>query len=248
MTHFVSVISLFLWGLTSILSAQNTRVPLSLKTINFCVYPIGSAQWNDLFYERQPGVFEKLRFWAFERSPTHRYTGTFPINFYHQQKNTEGILSYQIVAQAHPDDSSDKHLLFFIPTEVWNDGKRNELFEVASMKDSITLFPINTIRFLNATGSKLEGAFGKKSISLKRGISVPFSLEDLYKDEVFIGLSVQHEGELHKVLQNRWRFYPDYRELIILLPPKNAGSFRIQAYRLSQHKEEIQHQATGGTK
>jgi len=223
------------------LFAQNAsnRSQVSLR---FSVYPIGSADWDQVYYQQSPGNYEKVTFWTLERSPEHRFRGALPVRFYHQSTDDEGQIFYQPIATAKIDRQQEQLLFFFIPKS--SPSETGELFDIAILDDSIRSFPLNTITFLNATGANLEGIFGKQKIILGKGISTPYQLEDLYEDEVLIGLAIQYEGDYRKVLQNRWVFYPDNREIVVLLPPRNRNSFRIQAYRLSQHQESL-HRTAG---
>ncbi len=209
-------------------------------TIDFSVYPIGKTNWRDLYYQKKSGVYETLTFWSYERSPKHPYEGPLPIAFYRKEENPDpnGLPFYRTVATVQVPQTSDQQLLFFIPIAPDADAGGKE-FHIVSLDESERNFPLDTITFINATGANLEGVFGNKPLFLKKGVSAPYDLTPFYSDETLIGLAVQFDGSLQKVLHSKWSFYPNYREIILLLPPKKSGSLRIQAFRITQHKEEI---------
>ena len=245
MNHrLLRVVSLYSlsFSLASIpLAAQSPESGAPRAKVEFAVYPVGSGGWDDVYYQAAPGVFEPLSFWAFERSPAHEFEGVLPIQFYREDRDEEGNPSYQAVATAPTVQGSDRLLFFFLPRNEGS-GDASRGFQVVAMDDRLSRFPLNTITFFNATGATLEGTLGNEPLYLQRGISAPYRLDDDWEDEIFVGLAVRFEGGVRKVLQNRWRFYPDYREIIILMPPRIPGSFRIEAFRLTQHAEEIRPQ------
>jgi hypothetical protein len=229
----------FLLVFTSLLSpliaAQNTPAPQT-HSFEFSVYPIGKYDWDALHYESSPGSFEPIIFWPFERSPKHEYEGVLPLNIYTSQVNEAGESEWKVVAQAQLNPRANPQLLFFIPV-IGEDSMAG--LQIVGLEDDLDSFPLDTITFFNATGANLEGVFGNKPIFLKTGLSSPYRLSDYYEQETLIGLAVHYEGEFKRVLQSKWIFREDYREIILLLPPKRAGSLKIRAVRIPQHKEEI---------
>ena len=236
---FLSVLLLVLGAIPTI-HAQTNSNPSPTITIDFSVYPIGKKNWRDIYYQTKPGEYKALTFWSYERSPKHEYEGTLPIEFYRKTENPdpEGPPLYRRVATTSLDSRSDEQLLFFIPVSSPAEDDDKE-FQLIPLDENTPHFPLDSLTFVNATGANLEGVFGNKPVFLKQGVSTPYDLGSFYKDETLIGLAVQFEGRLHKVLHSKWSFYPNYREIILLLPPKKSGSLRIQAFRITQHKEEI---------
>ncbi|MCG8525640.1 MAG: hypothetical protein MI748_04615 [Opitutales bacterium] len=218
--------------------SQGTTNSKAQFKLQFSVYPIGNSKWSEIYYQRKPNLYEKLSFWPFERSPAHDYQGPNPIQFCYQYLDEGGNPHYQVIGEAQLDVSSNRHLLFFVPIPTV-ESKTQHLYQIAAMNDAPKSFPLDTVTFLNATGANLEGVFGGKPIFLQKGLSTPFEIKRHFTEQVFIGLAIHYEGGFKKVLQNKWQFYPDYREIVILLPPKHPKSFRVQAFRLSQHKTEL---------
>jgi len=203
----------------------------------FSVYPIGKADWKEIYYQKQPGIYESLTFWSYERSPKNDYKGIDPIEFFRKTTGPEGEIQYRVVASTQFETNATELLFFFIASGTKEAGQPE--FQLVPMEEDDRTFPLDTVTFVNVTGANLEGVFGNKPIFLKKGVSAPYDLKPFYKQETLIGLAVQFEGDMKKVLHSKWSFYPDYREIILLLPPKSPGSFKIQAFRITQHKEEI---------
>ena len=217
---------------------QNSPTGVTLRELEFSVYPIGQASWSDIYYQAQPGVYQTLTFWSYERSPKHRFKGLSPMEFYRKEMLANGDVSYQVVATTPVESRAEDLLLFFHAIKPETPGSKQE-FQILALDEGRQVFPLDTVTFVNATGANLEGVFGNKPIFLKHGISAPYDLKPFFKEETLIGLAVQYEGNLQKVLHSKWSFYPDYREIVLLLPPGKAGSLRIQAFRISQHREEM---------
>ena len=207
--------------------------------LSFSVYPIGNANWNKLYYQAKPGKFTPITFWAYERSPKHDYTGPIPIHFYDKTEtlDPDGNPVYKPVGTVTPTSASEQ--LFFFVSKPHHAANDQPHFQIIPLNESPHAFPLNTVTFVNVTGANLEGVFGNQPIFLKEGISSPYPLKPFYQKETLLGLAVLHRGNLKKVLHCKWSFYPNYREIILLLPPATAGNFRIQAFRITQHKEEI---------
>lgn len=228
------------------LHAQTTSQPQSTTgsthRLKFSVYPIGKADWKGIYYQATPGNYQALSFWSYERSPRHDYKGPVPIEFYRKFENPdpEGEPIYKVVASSKLSSSSEEYLLFFVAIGGNQKGTiPDESFQIVPLDDSHLSFPLETVTFVNATGVTLEGVFANKPIYLKPGVSAPYALKEFFQQETLIGLAVEFEGTLKKVMHSKWTFYPNYREIILLLPPKKADSLRIQAFRITQHKEEI---------
>ena len=238
----LTIFSLLLFLIASTLPAQTPTSQPNSSThhLKFSVYPIGKANWKEIYYQEKAGNYQTLTFWSYERSPKHEYEGPLPINFYRKFDNPDpkGDPIYKAIASTQLASNSDEHLLFFVATAN-NDASENESFQIVPLDEGRNSFPLDTVTFVNATGANLEGVFGNKPIFLKTGVSAPYDLKTFYQQETLIGLAVQFEGSLQKVLHSKWSFYPDYREIILLLPPKKADSLRVQAFRITQHKEEI---------
>ncbi len=107
-------------------------------------------------------------------------------------------------------------------------------FNVFPMADDPSAFPPSTAMFFNATAATLEGRFGEHRIRLTPGLNGPFDVSDRPEEPRFIGLGILVGEVPRAVLQNRWRFTPQHRDLFLLLPPEQPEGTRLRAYRLNQ--------------
>jgi len=230
--RFIGIPGLLVMALPFLVEAQEDSV-----SIRFSVYSIGGAETAEVYYQPRPGIYEPVTFWPQERSPQHRYRGTLPIQFFAQEVTEEGEINYEPIAEATLKSRHRQWLFFFVPNPG-SESKRKR-FSVAVMGDSASAFPLNTVTFFNATGAELRGTIGKKGLELQEGVSAPIALNLDESQSLFVGLAVSQKQGYQPVLQNHWTFYPDYREVVILLPPKPSDAFRIQAYRLSEHRDSI---------
>lgn len=231
----IGMVTTFCWhGAPKGLEAKGTS---ALRELQFSVYAIGPVDRDGIYYQASPGVFRKLEFWTHERSPIYPYRGPNPLQWFTRSpapQSPDGF-SYHVHTSLNlPHAASSLLLVFIASTHHGNPG-----FTVHAIDDREANFPIDTLRIFNATGATLGGILGDRSLSLEPGISDSIDLRPFWGAETRIGLALPHMGKLQSVLHSKWTFYPDYRELLLLLPPDEHDSLRIRAYRISEHRESL---------
>lgn len=205
---------------------------------DFRVLPVLNATWRGIYYqENQSGDMTELEFRSLARSfDTYKYVGPNPIKFYRTDGyDDEGNLLYKEVGAALV--SSDEMLFVFKPNTQASESSALE-FSVSGISDGPDTFPIDHISFINFTGIPLLCRFLNEDRLIRDGVNTPISLQSDLEEDLFIGLLVQNETTQRIVLKNSWRFNPGNRHLILLLPPKKSGSFRIRAYRVTEYVGE----------
>lgn len=205
---------------------QTTDTPII--QLDFTTYTADNPTPEDLATLRTDGSYEPVTFRPYLRSFEQTYRGPNPITFFRISKNPEGLEVATPAGNALIPEGTRKALLIF------TQNAENHTYTVHVMNDDLSAFREGQVIFFNATNATLEGIFGKSPIKLLPGLSQPFDVKDYYEDTLFIGLAINFQGEPRRVLQNRWRFASGNRDLFILLPPEQKGSFRLRAIRLNE--------------
>lgn len=222
-------------ALSCTLTAQDSET----IRVDFRVMPILSGEWTGIFY--QPfvnGEMKELEFQSLSRSfETYPYAGENPIIFYRKDGVDEnGKTIYTPVGRVLA--KSKELLLFFMVNKAIGRSDAIEEFSLIGLDDSPQALPMDYISFLNLTGVELGCRFKNENILLRPGFNAPYSLRDSLSKDLFVGMVVQHENSRRVVMKNNWRFESGNRHIILLLPPKKAGSFRIRAYRITEYVGE----------
>ena len=209
------------------LFAQNE----ALIRTKFRVMPVQSAKWTGIYYKPEVNApMQELKFQSLSRSfNRYSYYGVNPIIFYRENgRNDDGELTYKEVGKT--SISNNQTLIIFVPNAANNLSE----FNLISLDDSPKGLPNNHLSFINMTGIQLACRFLEKNQFLKPGLTGPISLQEAINENVFIGLAIQDGDRARVILKNNWYFYTGNRHLILLLPPKKPGSYKIQAYRISE--------------
>lgn len=211
----------------SSLSAQSNEPLVKAK---FRVLPVLSANWNGIFYRPAPEEeMVEIAFRSLSRSfLTYDYLGPNPLSFYRESEiNDEGQMTYEEIGRCAVN--STEILVFFAKS-----ADENALeFNLIAMNDSPDGLPMDHVAFVNLMKVPFGCKFIDKNYVVQPGVSKPISISKNLNKDLFIGLVVQNEDTLRVVLQNNWKFQTGNRHIILLLPPKKAGSFRIRAYRVT---------------
>lgn len=210
------------------------------RSVIFTVFGEIGHDWSGLYFSPDGEAFEELTFARYTRGPRMSATirnGRFPIH--RRDLGEDGTLRYPVEAENLLDPASDEFLLFFLAESARTSEGGRGRFRVMAMDDGPIALPRDHLVFFNATGVRLFGALDAEELTLNPGQSRALDLRHLFGREVPVGLVVRSGDTFERVLVNRLRFSPDRRTVILLLPPRREGSFRIQAVRLSE--------STGGT-
>lgn len=217
--------------LASIVSGQESE---TVRT-EFRVIPVLSADWNGVLYRPSPGSdFVELKFQSLARSfKTYEYQGPNPIVFYREDGVDEsGETLYKPVGSLSVQ-SSELVVFFMRNSAIGRNGSKLE-FALFGLDDGPDALPMDHVSFLNLTGVQLGSRFMEENIMLEQGFNRAISLKNSLEEDIFVGMVVQNEESHRIVLKNNWRFNEGNRHIILLLPPKKAGSFRIRAYRITE--------------
>ncbi len=208
------------------------------RAVTFTVFGETGHDWSGLFFSPDGESFEELPFVRYTRSAPQR--ATIPgdrIRVHRRDLAADGTFVYPVAGEAVLDAGVDEVLLFFFAGRGAARGEERGRFRVMAMDDSASALPRDHLVFFNATGVQLFGALDTQELTLNPGQSRALDLRGLFGREVPVGLVVRSGETFERVLVNRLRFSPHRRTVILLLPPRREGSYRIQAVRLSEAVE-----------
>lgn len=207
----------------------------SERVVTFTVFGETGHDWSGLYFSPDGESFEELPFVRYTRSAPLR--ATIPgdrIRVHRRDLADDGTFRYPVAGESVLDPGVDEVLLFFFAERGRRPRAGRGSFRVMAMDDSSASLPRDHLVFFNATGVQLIGALDAEELTLNPGQSRALDLRGLFGREVPVGLVVRSGETFERVLVNRLRFSPDRRTVILLLPPRREGSYRIQAVRLSE--------------
>lgn len=205
----------------------------------FRVIPILSADWTGIFYRPTPSSdLSELKFQSLARSfSSYNYQGPNPLIFYRKDGIDEnGKPLYKPVGNLKI--VSSELVVFFMSNLAIGRNSSNLEFTLIGLDDSPSALPVDHVSFLNLTGTQLGCRFMDEDLILENGFNEAISLGESVDEAIFVGMLVMNENSHRVVLKNNWRFNKGNRHIIMLLPPKKAGSYRIRAYRISEYVGE----------
>lgn len=107
--------------------------------------------------------------------------------------------------------------------------------EVLACDDGLEAFPPESVRVFNATRATFQGVLGAERMIFAPGASAPVRStafippdEDAPDPGMPVGLALAEPGGLRPLHAARMSVAPRARVLVVVSPPKNAGSSRVQ--------------------
>lgn len=211
-----------LWGALG-LTAQTGNPPVAEFT--FTVFKDSTEPIAGVFFQRAGGREQELTFRRSQRSFAFEYQGAPEMVFYRRAKDAEGNDIKVPVAMATVPIEWKQVMMFFFPNPRAEEGGPE--FFVYPMNDSVEALPVDHLIFFNATGAPLLGVFGTQEIQLGMGAAGPFDLRPFLDATVPIGLVVKDGETFRKVYVSRLSFSQGSRVILLLMPPRREGSYRI---------------------
>jgi hypothetical protein len=222
--------ALFVLGFSLVARAEDAEI----FNVSFSSYPLGDRYSEQLFYQNAAGSEKPVIILKNKgmRSPVHDYTGPSPLRFYRVVEAEDGTRQKVEVAAVDLEQSVDNYLLFFAHSK----SQAEKVF-VKKMDDDWSSFPTKHLKLFNASHNTIYIGFGGERITLKPGqVSAPYLIPDSTHDSIPVGIVKRDTaGNLDPIMQNRWRFYGEGRELIILTSHFDESSDELAVYRVSQY-------------
>lgn len=211
-----------------------------LRTITFTVFGEPGRNWDDIYFSVDGEAFEPVRFNPYGRSEKISAAVGQEMHFYRSLEAADlgASPAYRPLASLALSSGVTDFLFLFISQRSHSNRDGSEGVAVFALDDGRRAIPADHLTFFNATGLPLHGSINDSAVHLGLGQSRPIRI-DPEGGAVALALSVVHEGASHPVLINRLRFSSSRRTLLLLLPPRRAGSLRIQSFRISELSPEI---------
>jgi len=202
--------------------------PLRALTLRFYAY--GSGSFEGLQLQTAPRERVSLRLIPGSPTAAYAYRGPSTLRLWKEETGPDGTPVARAVTEVEvPEGLREVFVLVVAPPGATT---VDELRLFVS-DDSASAVPRDHLAFLNFTGARLEGQVGETPVALGPGLSRAISVEpDFGRSSVLVGLTVRYRDSQRIVLEHRGRFHAGRRTLIVLLPPEQAGSFDIVAFRI----------------
>ncbi|MFP4542080.1 MAG: hypothetical protein ACLFR7_10665 [Opitutales bacterium] len=216
--------------------AQRPAEALPQRSLALRFYTHGTSSLRDLYIFTQKGERQPLRLIPGSMTGRYVYRGPGRVQLYREERGSDGELYDVPMAAVEVPAGMDEVLVLVV-----NQGTDRGPLHLFATDDGAAALPLNHLAFLNLTGAPLEGLVGEQPVRLGPGRSAALPMESYFgQPSVLLGLAVRHEGEARIVLESRERYYPGRRTLIVLLPPSEAGSLQIVAFRLQELAPKVE--------
>lgn len=209
--------------------------------MGFKVFGIGKDSFEGLYYQNE-GKYFSIRFHKTSRSvASYKYAGTSPIMFYVKnpafspaEPNSLEFLPVTSCAISEP--IQDCLIIFSAHPNNRTAPDTDRSFNLFALDDSVSTFGHNSMVILNTTGAQLLGKINNNRMILNAGLSKPiqYSNKSNSKSATKIAFALQTKDGVRLVMSNDVKLPTDRRIVLILEPPKQAGSMRISARILSE--------------
>ena len=203
--------------------------------VKFRTYPLGDTYPEKLFYRSAPGEVKAVRVLKNKgmRSPEHSYVGPNPIRLYRIEENEDGTKVPIEVATVDISGNDQEYLLLL----AYSRNHPDKLY-IQRIRDDWDSFPTSHVQLVNACPETIYIGMGKNRIKLVPGqVSKPYAFSGNSDKGIPVGIARQADnGEFVLMLQNRWRFNGDSRQLIVLTPKIGASEDSMSVYRVSESK------------
>jgi len=207
------------WGGVALGQAPNE------VSVTFTVFKDTTDPIEGVFFVGEGGRAAEVTFRRGQRSFSFRHRGGPVIHFFRKSVDASGNEVRVPVGAATLSPQWREALLFFFPNPQW--PTTGPEFFVQAMNDSRSAIPTDHLVFFNATGATLLGVFGQQEIELGVGATGPFDLGPFLDSSVPIGLVVKDGESFREVYVSRLTFSPGSRTILLLMPPRREGSYRI---------------------
>lgn len=215
-------IGILLFGAPS-LHAQAPATP-DKEILSFTVYaPNESPVWSQLFFLQGEKPPVKLAFSFDARSVPIQLTGA-PKPLVFGMERIDPLTQKKIyvpVAEVAWPESTNKALVIFATS-----GGAAPVVQAAAFDDSLKVFPLQSVRFFNATGHPLLGKVAKFEGSVPPGVSAayPYTVRSKSLTQIdgfpFALAAQDAQGGAKLLYDGTGSAWPMARTLVVIAPPK----------------------------
>lgn len=221
----------------------------SRTSISFSTLLLGKDDFEDIrFFQGQNNISAPLEFRLVQRCGPYTYSGPREMVFVREipaptDEEPEAV-AYEPVARVNIPKGWDEVLFFFeelAPGEVDKEGKLP--FKVHMMDDSLSAFPAGSLVVFNACGVPMAGKVGKERARFAPGPAEAINFSNTRDSVLTAAFAIETADGQKLVFENRLEFSENYRIILMLAPPRRAGSIRIQVYNIPQFIEQADQSA-----
>ncbi|HUG10791.1 MAG TPA: hypothetical protein VMM36_07245 [Opitutaceae bacterium] len=193
---------------------------------------IGRASVATINYATAPAQSAPVELKSHHRTGPYRYRGPNPIMFFRENPGADGRPVRETVGILRVATELKQALVFAIPRAA-SAATGDELGFVA-IDDSRGAFGPDTLVIYNALPVRVGAVLGVRRFVVEPGASPPISVNEFGKGTVPMEFWVETGEGPKLVLGGEIDFTADTREVMILLPPRRAGSWIIQSVRVAE--------------
>ncbi len=201
----------------------------------FTVLAGGEGDWQGVSYQPTPAKAVPMSFSYQRRSEVQRAGGeTLVFTREIIDPATNKPMRMPVARVPWPTGVHTALLVFVPRTAPGVDGME---FDVLAVDDGFQTFPSDSVRVLNVTPATLLGRIGNHETEFKPGISPAFPIADLVvpgKTGVPLALAVRMDTSVMMLYLGPLETRPQTRSLVMVLPPKAAGSRKVRVFTIAQ--------------
>lgn len=218
--------------LGSSLNAQtaSSAEPPATVDIAFHVMQVGRASVPAIRYATGQGASAGVELRSHQRTGPYRYRGPNPIVFFRDSAGADGQPVREPVGSLRMAKEIKQALVFAIPRAAGATGG-DELGFVA-IDDSRGAFGPDKLVIYNALPVRVGAVLGTRRFVIEPGPGEPIDVKALGRGTLPVEFWIETAGGAKLVLGGEMDFTTDTREVMILLPPRRAGSWIIQSVRI----------------
>jgi hypothetical protein len=235
-TTFLLLITAFLSTGHS-LHAQTPTTTERPATIDiaFHVMQVGRASVPPIRYATTPTQSAAVELKSHQRSGPFRYRGPNPMIFFRESPGVDGRPVREPMGSLRLAREIKQALVFAIPRTA-SSAKVDTTDELSfvAIDESRGAFGPDTFVIYNALPMRVGAVLGARRFVIEPGASPPISVKEIGKGSVPMEFWIETGEGPKLVLGGEIDFTADTREVMILLPPRRAGSWIIQSVRISE--------------
>lgn len=206
--------------------------PPAAIDITFHVMQIGRASVPGIQYATAAGRSAAVVLKSHQRTGPYHYRGANPLVFFRENAGADGKSMRVPLGTLRLTMELKQALVFAIPRAA-GASTGDELYFVA-IDCSRGAFGPDTFVIYNALPMRVGAVLGGRRFVIEPGASPPISVKEIGKGTVPMEFWIETGEGPKLVLGGEIDFTADTREVMILLPPRRAGSWVIQSVRVSE--------------
>ncbi|HEY5550958.1 MAG TPA: hypothetical protein VIK52_03660 [Opitutaceae bacterium] len=209
-----------------------TSEPPKTIDIAFQVMQVGRASVPAIRYATAAGQSTPVELNSHQRTGPYRYRGPNTLVFFRESPGPDGKPVREPVGALRMAKEIKQAFVFAIPRAA--SATSGDEMSFVAIDDSRGAFGPDTLVIYNALPMRVGAVLGERRFVVEPGASPPISVKELGRGTVPMEFWIETAEGSKLVLGGEIDFTADNREVMILLPPRRAGSWIIQSVRVSE--------------